>query len=115
MERTGRDSAQHGLEHMGGEAGHGEKGRPPLALGGSPGEPVARDNPRVDRRQVTTVTAIRAGEPISLPVRELDGACTGYRSRPAPFDGLLIEEGETSIFVGIDIVNVCVRSLRKRR
>lgn len=63
---------------------------------------------------MTYVRFFRAGERVSLPVRELDGALTGWRMRPAPCDGYHVEEGDMSIFVPAeDFENA--RSRRRRK
>lgn len=55
------------------------------------------------------------GERISLPVRERDGATTGFRMQEAPCDGYYVEEGESAIFVHRDVVDMERSRFRRRR
>lgn len=99
---------------MGNERRQGEEDRAALALGGETGQ-SGRGYDRRVVQVVKTICEVFAGEPISLPVREVDGALTGWRTCPAPYDGFLVEEGDVSIFLGEDVVNVAVRAMGKLR
>ncbi len=67
---------------------------------------------------IKTVSRVYAGDNIPMPVREDDGALTGWRTKPAPHDGVLVSEGEACILVGLDmleLVGLVPRKTRKKR
>ncbi len=63
------------------------------------------------------ITPVLAGDMISLPVCEIDGARTGFRVKPATSNGYLVETGDESIFLAREDVEDAVALMKaaKRR